>query len=111
MSILDPSKINDVSFEELDGLLFRVANEIDDVNLAPKIADGDDRSSIYLSRAFKDSDFFLSGPVLRQLVHFEDLREYASWHEVRRIVGDRDLVESLPFPAPNFWFEGGIERL
>lgn len=105
LSILDPARSNDIPFQEFDDYLFRVANSIDDINLAPKLT-----TSEYLGRTFNHCDFFLSSHLLRRLVNYEDLREYASWHEVHRIIGDDNLVERLPFPPPNFWFEGGILR-
>eukprot|EP00804_Cyclotella_cryptica_P012787 CCRYP_010547-RA/>CCRYP_010547-RA protein AED:0.05 eAED:0.05 QI:183/0.85/0.81/1/0.76/0.63/22/985/2990 len=37
LSILDPSSTNDISYQELDDLLFRIANSIDDINLIPKM--------------------------------------------------------------------------
>ena len=108
LSILDPARSNDISFQEFDGYLFRVANSIDDVNLAPSLTSLGEFK--YLGRTFNHCDFFLSSHLLRRLVNYEDLREYASWHEVHRIIGDDNLVERLPFPPPNFWFEGGILR-
>ena len=110
LSILDPARSNDISFQEFDGYLFRVANSIDDVNLAPKLNSPSLGEFKYLGRTFNHCDFFLSSHLLRRLVNYEDLREYASWHEVHRIIGDDNLVERLPFPPPNFWFEGGILR-
>ena len=100
LSILDPTASQDISFDQFDDYLFRVANSIDDVNLIPK----------YAGRSYQGADNFLSNYLLRSLVHYDDIREYASWHEVHRIIGDDSMGERLPFPLPNFWFEGGIDR-
>lgn len=106
LSILDPSSTNDISYQELDDLLFRIANSIDDINLIPKMMNSEEFNT---SRTFNNADYFLSTPYLRNLVHFDDLREHASWHQVYRIVGHDNIDERLPFPAPNFWLEGGIQ--
>lgn len=133
-SILDPAASNDISYQEVciqvslrltnritnmthlfltiaqfDGYVYRVANSIDDINLASEsAAQHEDLSSEYVSRNLKDADYFLSNHLLSRLVHYEDLRDFASWHVVHRIVGIDMLEERLLFPSPNVWGEEGI---
>ena len=106
ISIIDPAASNAVTFRDIDSVLFRMANKIDDNNLVPKIkATGVD----YLDN-FSHSDTFLSGPMLRKLVYFEDAREYSAMHEVYRITGHARLDKRSTFPVPSLWRQGqGIE--
>lgn len=98
-----------LTIAQFDGYVYRVANSIDDINLASEsAAQHEDLSSEYVSRNLKDADYFLSNHSLSRLVHCEDLRDFASWHVVHRIVGIDMLEERLLFPSPNVWDEEGI---
>jgi hypothetical protein len=105
MSLVDSGRSNEVIFPELDSVLFRIANKIDDCNLTSKVKTG----VVYLDN-FSKSNSFLSGPLLRRLIYYDDLREYASLHEVYRITGYTRLDGKSPFPAPSLWRQGeGID--
>lgn len=106
ISFIDPSRSNDVSFPEVDAFLFRIANNINDNNLIPKI----EVTGVNYLGNFSDSDTFLSSFALRKLVYFDDLREYAAMHEVYRLTGHSALSNHSSFPAPSLWRQSqGIE--
>ena len=75
LSILDPLSTNDISYQDLDDLLFRIANSIDDINLTPKMMNSEEVNTY---RTFNNADVFLSTPYLCNLVHFDNAHEYAS---------------------------------
>ncbi|KAL7543622.1 LOW QUALITY PROTEIN: hypothetical protein ACHAXR_013206 [Thalassiosira sp. AJA248-18] len=107
LSIIDQNRTNEITYQEMDNAFFKLANNIDDNNLIPAIKDGPTR--LY-SDQFKYCDSFLSGPWLRKLVYFDDLKEYSSLNEVYRITGHGGLENSSSFPAPSLWRQGqGIE--
>ena len=59
---------------------------------------------------FDRIDSFLSAALMRTIVYFDDMREYASVAEVYRITGQAGLEQSSSFPAPSLWRKGeGIE--
>ncbi len=105
ISFIDPNRSNDVSFPEVDAFLFRVANNINDNNLIPKI----EVTGVNYLGDFSDSDTFLSSIALQKLVYYDDLREYAAMHEVYRLTGHSDLSNVSSFPAPTLWQSQGIE--
>ena len=91
----------------MDGAFFRLANEIDDVNLTPMIKDDHEKN---YNDHFQCCDSFFSGPFMRKLVYFDDLREFSSSSEVFRITGDAGLGFKSHFPAPSLWRLGlGID--
>jgi len=107
LSIMDPHRSNEISFQEMDNAFFRLANNIDDNNLIPEIANP--AETLYNDH-FQNTDSFLSGPKMRSIVYFDDLREYSSLKEVYRITGLEGLENSSRFPAPSLWRQGkGIE--
>ena len=83
---------------------FRLANGINDINLIPAIKDANDT----YNESFRRSDSFLSGPTMRKLIYYDDLREYSSASEVYRITGKAG--SSSNFPTPSLWRQGqGID--
>ena len=107
LATIDQNRTNDITFHEMDGAFFRLANEIDDVNLTPMIKDDDEKN---YNDHFQHCDSFFSGPFMRKLVYFDDLREFSSSSEVFRITGDAGLGFKLHFPAPSLWRLGlGID--
>ena len=106
-SIVDRSKSNEVTFQELDEAFQLLVNDIDDTNLVPKCVTG---NSLFAD--FSNSDQFLSSYKLRQLIYFEDLREYASMHIVKEITGGmgKGKGSNNSFPSPSMWQQGsGID--
>ena len=104
VSMVDRSKSNEVSYQDLDEAVQMLSGNVDDNNLVPKnqiITGG--------SGDFAHSDQFLSSFQLRQLIYFEDLKEYASMHVVNEITGGiGDGTNS--FPTPSLWRQGrGID--
>ena len=102
ISVLDSGQTNKVSYKEVDSILFRLAHGIDDNNLIPDMGvTGID----YLDN-LKHSKSFLSAPMMRKLVYFDDLREYASMQEVYSITGCAKLQNGWTFPPPSLWHPG-----
>ena len=107
LSIMDTNRTNEIAFQELDNAFFRLANKIDDVNLIPDIKD----DAYPYNNDFSHEDSFLSGPVMRQIVYYEDLREFAGTSEMYRITSHVSSENSLAFPAPAMWPNGeGIQH-
>lgn len=106
LTIMDQNRSNEITFQELDNAFFRLVNAIDDNNLIPTIRDDIDCFNEHWT--FIDS--FLSGPSMRKLIYFDDLREFSSLSEVYRITGEGSLENTSYFPAPSLWRQGeGIE--
>ena len=103
VSIIDSAHTNQVTYWEADSILFQMSQGIDDTNLTPKIGNtGVD----YLDN-IQEKTTFLSAPQMWKLIYFDDLREYASMHEVYRISG---FTNQSWFPAPSLWRSGsGID--
>jgi hypothetical protein len=112
LATVDLNRTNEITFQELDDAFYRLVNGIDDNNvqssaikrIGPKLLDGEDHEIYYDHWAKEDS--FLSGPIIRKLVYYDDLREYASSSEVYRITGDVGLGSSSHFPPPSLWRQG-----
>ncbi|KAL7554677.1 hypothetical protein ACHAWF_018946 [Thalassiosira exigua] len=102
LSIMDPNRSNEISFQELDTAFFKIANRIDDENLTPQIKDDNERA---INDHYKRTDEFLSGPWLRQLIYFDNMREYSSMSEVYNITG-QDPENDSTFLAPSLWRQG-----
>lgn len=102
VSIIDSSHSNQVSYREVDTVLFRMAHAISDVNLTPKIG----LTGVDYLDGIGHSTAFLSAPTMRKLVYFDDLREYAAMHQVYRITGRVRLENCWTFPAPSLWHQG-----
>jgi len=104
VSMVDRSKSNEVSYQDLDEAVQMLSGNVDDNNLVPKnqiITGG--------SGDFAHSDQFLSSFQLRQLIYFEDLKEYASMHVVNEITGGIGNGTNS-FPTPSLWRQGrGID--
>lgn len=101
VSMVDRSRSKEVTLQDLDYALEMLAGNIDDNNPVSKSKIIDDN--------FATSDQFLSSSKLRQLIYFEDLREYASMHKVHEIIGEMDIeIESgdFSFPSPSLWLQG-----
>ena len=90
----------------MDHVFFKMVNKIDDRNLIPQV---DTKGGALDHQMFEKSDCFLSAFSMRQLVYFDDLREYSAMSEVYRITG-YSRVENSSFPAPSLWLQGkGID--
>ncbi|KAL7553819.1 hypothetical protein ACHAWF_017158 [Thalassiosira exigua] len=102
--IVDSGHTNQVSYQEVDSILFRMAEGINDNNLTPKIG----VTGVEHLDRFSNSREFLSAPMMRNLVYFGDLQEYAAMQEVYRITGFAELHNG--FPASSLWHQGrGID--
>ena len=55
------------------------------------------------------SKYFLSGPTLRKLIKYDDLKEYTAMHHVFRITGHDDIEKKSVFPPLSTWSEGGLD--
>lgn len=89
-----------LTFDKINVMLFCFANGIDDTNF-----------STFQAAGVGDNDpaqfaAFLSEISLRDLIRFNDLREYTSMCEVYRITGERSMYNNLHFPAPILWNRG-----
>lgn len=105
VSMIDRSKSNEVTYQDLDEAVQMLSDNIHDNNLVPK-------SRITTSRSgdFVHSDQFLSSYQLRQLIYFEDMKEYASMHVVNEITGGNGNEADGSFPSPSLWRQGrGID--
>jgi hypothetical protein len=105
LSILDSKGVNEVTLPELEMILYQIGSKIDDCNLR---AEAGTTGVSFLDNVAK-SKYFLSGPTLRQLIQFEDLKEYTAMHHVFRITGHDDIEKKSSFPPLSTWLEGGIE--
>jgi hypothetical protein len=105
LSMFDSKGTHEVTFPDVDMILYRIANNIDDSNLTPDIGS----TGIGYLDNFNKSNEFLSGIFLRKLIRFEDLREFTAMHHVFRITGYDDIDKKSKFPAPTLWHAGGIE--
>lgn len=105
LSMFDSKGTNEVTFPDVDMILYRIANNIDDSNLTPDIGS----TGVGYLDNFNKSNEFLSGIFLRKLIRFEDLREFTAMHHVFRITGYDDIDKKSNFPAPTLWHAGGIE--
>ena len=114
VSMVDRSKSNEVTFQDLDYALEMLAGNIDDNNLLSK-----SKIAVDGHCSFANCDQFLSSSKLRQLIYYEDLREYASMHIVNEITGGNAVdhavswstTQSVPdcntlFPSPSLWLQG-----
>ena len=99
VSMVDRSRSKEVTLQDLDDALEMLAGNIDDNNPVSKSKIIDDN--------FATSDEFLSSSKLRQLIYFEDLREYASMHKVNEMIGEMDIESGdFSFPSPSLWLQG-----
>lgn len=90
-----------LTFDKMNVMLFYFAHGIDDTNFATFQAAGVGCNNPAQFAAF------LSEISLRDLIHFNDLREYTSMCEVYRITGERSMYNnSHYFPAPILWHRG-----
>ncbi len=101
ISMIDRSKSNEVRYQDLDEAVQMLAGNIDDNNLVPKRHISTGRYG-----DFSHSDQFLSSYQLRQLIYFEDLREYASMHIVNEITGGNSNESDNSFSSPSLWRQG-----
>ena len=75
LSIVDPGRANEITFQEImHNGFFQLANKISDTNLVPTLRYGDR----FDGEHYMKSDEFLSGPWLRKLVYYDDLRVRSS---------------------------------
>ena len=106
LSTLDSKGVNEISLTDLEMTLFQMANKIDDCNLKSEIGT---TGISYYDNVHK-SKFFLSGPTLRKLVQFDDLKEFTAMHHVFQFTGHDDIFTKTNYPSPTSWAEGGIEK-
>lgn len=107
LSTLDPVHRNEISYQDIDSILFIMAHNLDDMNLCPKIG----TTGVDYLDEFSNSKSFLSARTMRSLIYFDDLREYAAMHEVYRLTGYTKFVDNTTFPAPSLWHQGqGIAK-
>ena len=99
LCVMDQNRTDELSFQEMDDAFFRLAYNIDDNHLVSEI-----KTSSH--NQYQQSDEFLSGPKLRNLIYYDDLKEYSSMSEVYRITGHDGLENSSRFPAPSLWRSG-----
>ena len=100
VTMVDRSKTNEVSYQELDEAIQMLSGIIDDNHLVPKGGAAD----------FALSDQFLSSFQLRHLLYYDDLKEYASTHIVNEITGGVGNGTTDSFPSPSLWHHGrGID--
>ena len=106
--IMDPTRSDEVTFQELDNAFLRLANKIDDNNLEVLLGEGWGKQ--WHNESFLNYDSFLSGSSLRKLIYYDDIREYAAMHQVYRITGFEGIGNETSFPNPNMWHQGkGVE--
>lgn len=105
LSILDSKGCNEVTLPDLELVLFQLARNIDDSNLKTTIV----HTKIPYLDDLKTTKQFLSGPSLRHIVHFDDLKEYTAMHHVFRLTGHDDIDKKSNFPALPTWVQGGVE--
>ena len=99
VSMVDHSRSKEVTLQDLDSALEMLAGNIDDNNPVSK--------SKIIDNNFATSDQFLSSSKLRQLIYFEDLREYASMYKANEIIGEMDIESGdSSFPSPSLWLQG-----
>lgn len=104
VTMIDRSKSNEVTYQDLDEAVQMLSDNIHDNNLVPK-----SRISSSRSGDFVHSDQFLSSFQLRQLIYYEDMKEYASMHVVNEITGGKVNTDGS-FPSPSLWRQGqGID--
>lgn len=89
-----------LTFDKMNVMLFYFAHGIDDTNFATFQAAGVGGNNPAQFAAF------LSEISLRDLIHFNDLREYTSMCEVYRITGERSMYDNSHFSAPILWHRG-----
>ena len=105
LSVLDSKGLNEVSLPDLEMVLYQIACNIDDRNLKSDLGS---TGIPYFDNIHK-SKYFLSGPTLRQLVKFDDLKEFTAMHHVFRLTGHEDIEKKAKFPPLSTWAEGGID--
>ena len=106
LSVIEPVHACEISYQDVESILFRMAHNVDDNNLCPKIGN---TGTDYLDD-FLHWKSFLSARTMRGLIYFDDLREYAAMHEVLRLTGYKKLGNGFTFPAPPLWHQGrGID--
>jgi hypothetical protein len=101
VSMIDRTKSNEITYRDLDEAVQMLAGNIDDNNLVPK-----SHVSTGLFSDFTHSDQFLSSCKLRQLIYFEDLREFASMHIVNEVTGGNSSESDKSFSSPSLWRQG-----
>jgi hypothetical protein len=105
-STLDPMHPNEISYQDVDSILYLTAHDVDDNNLCPKIG----TTGVEYLDDFSNSNVFLSARTMRSIIYYDDLREYSAMHEVYRLTGYTKLGNGLTFPAPSLWHQGrGID--
>ncbi len=98
--IMSLAGVGGLTFDKMNVMLFYFAHGIDDTNFATFQAAGVGGNNPAQFAAF------LSEIALRDLIHFNDLREYTSMCEVYRITGERSMYDNSHFPAPILWHRG-----
>ena len=108
IKIMDPTRSEEVTFQELDNAFLRLANKVDDNNLHSSLGEGWGKQ--WHNQSFVNTESFLSGSSLRKLIYYDDIREYAAMHQVYRITGFEGIGNETSFPNPNMWRQGkGVE--
>lgn len=105
LSLLDSKGLNEVSLPDLEMILYQIATKIDDCNLRSDLG----TTGIPYFDNIHKSKYFLSGVTLRQLVTFDDLKEFTAMHQVFRITGHDDIEKKSVFPPLPTWEAGGID--